>query len=83
MIDRVTAAIVERRNGAWMISWFGEVVKDHPYHEWFDCASSLREAKKLAREGATDFGYTNLRWSEDRKIGWVLEGVEVENTEEY
>lgn len=58
--------MVVRANGAYLISLHGPPTDDSTPDELYHCAGSLVLAKRLAVEGARDFGYTGaVRWEQD------------------
>ena len=72
------AAYIQRRNGAYLIHWVGEVAGDRPEDDNFDAAASLVVAKRLAVEGARANGYTGaIRWTAER-TWWALQMTEEE-----
>ncbi len=57
------AVFITRSNGAYLIQHVGELVQDLPDDLRFEAASSLRIAKRIAKEGAESFGYgPPFRW---------------------
>lgn len=64
---------INKRNGAWLISWCGSLTDDTEPVYLTDCASSLQSAKRIARQGARDFGYvtTQINLTEGT---WTLRG---------
>lgn len=75
---RYTCAYVCPRNRAYMISWSetattgGNATPD----DLFDVASSLVNAKRIARRGAEELGWRGpFRWEISENGNWLLEGL--------
>lgn len=75
---REIAARFIKRNGAYLIEHVGSL-----NHSWtndnganYDCAGSLRVAKRVARDGAAEIGYVGpFRWQTEGTSTWVLEAT--------
>lgn len=66
----MTLAIIERRNGAYLIAFVGEEWEAARPYETFDAASSLKTAKRIVRDAVAKTGTHSgpFRWEQDR---WV------------
>jgi hypothetical protein len=70
-----TVAMVIKRNNAYMVWFTGPLTDDATPDEQIDVAGSLTLAKRLAREGALEFGYVGpFHWSQDVPWRWNLDG---------
>lgn len=73
VVERIEAAVVVSRNGAWLVSVTppGDGEFDP---QLIDAASSLKVAKRVARDLARKAGYTGQpRWVEGSPGYWTLE----------
>lgn len=88
---RTIAARISRRHGAWLIQFHESNDRDGTTtpDEVFDCASSLRVAKRVTRQGAIELGWRPpFQWIEDPDSLSVLlmgldnDGIEYDDEEE-
>ena len=74
MTERVQAVMVSRHNGAWLVYLTRTDATEHlTPMEQFNCASSLRVAKRIARDDAIALGYqAPFRWEKSGTHSWDL-----------
>lgn len=68
--ELITIASIIKRNGAYLISWdhHNSVSEDMTPNQLYDAASSRTVARRLARQGAVEMGFTDLRWAKDDEM---------------
>lgn len=73
----MTLAIVERRNGAYLIGYVGEEWEAARPQEMFDAAASLRSARRIARQEveAHEAHEGPYRWERIHADRWDLTGT--------
>lgn len=67
-----TAASIVRRNGAYLIV-INDPFDDMGVWEQADAAASLQVAKRIAKLGAKQTGFTHLRWDGLTLVGRLTE----------